>query len=39
VSADERRRDVRDESGQDVPHAGEPRGRRTNSGASAADSE
>jgi len=29
VSADERRRDVRDESGQDVPHAGEPRGRRT----------
>jgi hypothetical protein len=29
--ADERRRDVRDESGQDIPHAEEPRGRRTRS--------
>jgi hypothetical protein len=27
--ADERRRDVRDESNQDTPSAGEPRGRRT----------
>jgi hypothetical protein len=29
--ADERRRDVPHESGQDTPHSKEPRGRRTRS--------